>query len=35
MNEFEAAFMYGDFSSIRELTSKLLYENDEATPVAE
>ena len=30
MNEFEAAFFYGDFSSLRELTRKLLSENGQA-----
>ena len=33
MNEFEAAFFHGDFSSIREMISKMLYENVEAIPV--
>ncbi len=31
MNEFEAAFFYGDFSSLRELISELLYENEDGT----
>lgn len=35
MNEFEAAFFYGDFSVLRELTSKLLYENIPAVTVPE
>ena len=33
MNEFEAALFHGDFSSIREMISKMLYENIEAIPV--
>ena len=30
MNEFEAAFFYGDFSSLRELTRELLSEKGQA-----
>lgn len=33
MNELEAAFFHGDFSCIREMISKMLYENAEAIPV--
>ena len=33
MNEFEAALFHGDFSSIREMISKMLYENVEAIPI--
>lgn len=29
MNELEAAFFYGDFSSFKEVISNLLYENYE------
>lgn len=34
MNEFEAAFFYGDYSVLRETITKLLYENfpDESVP---
>ncbi len=35
MNEFEAAFFYGDFSVLREMISELLYENVSAIPIAE
>lgn len=35
MNEFEAAFFYGDFSVLRENVSKLLYENVEHESVPE
>lgn len=35
MNEYEAALFYGDFSSLREEISKLLYENVEATDTHE
>jgi hypothetical protein len=35
MNEFEAAFLYGDYSALSELTSKLLYENSEDTDTPE
>jgi hypothetical protein len=35
MNEFEAAFFYGDYSMVREMITKLLYENVEAIPVPE
>jgi hypothetical protein len=35
MDELEMAFFYGDFSSVRERISKLLYENDEATSTHE
>ena len=35
MNEFEAAFFYGDYSVVREMVSKLLYENVDAISVAE
>lgn len=30
MDEFEAAFFYGDFSSLRELIVEILSENSEA-----
>lgn len=30
MDEFEAAFFYGDFSVLHELMQKLLSENDQA-----
>lgn len=33
MNEFEAAFYYGDFSQLRELISKLLYETPDGTSI--
>lgn len=33
MNEFEAAFFYGDFTVLREVISKLLYENVPGVPV--
>lgn len=33
MNELEAAFFHGDFSCIREMISKMLYENVEAVPI--
>lgn len=33
MNEFEAAFFYGDFSVLRETITKFLYENPQAVPV--
>lgn len=35
MNEFEAAFFYGDFSIVREMITKLLYENVDAISVPE
>lgn len=31
MDEFEAAFYYGDFSPLRDLITKLLYENTNDT----
>ena len=33
MDELEAAFFYGDFSSIRDLISELLYENEDGTTI--
>lgn len=33
MNELEAAFFYGDFSSLRELISELLYENEDGATI--
>jgi hypothetical protein len=30
MNEFEAAFFYGDYRILRELARKLLSQNDQA-----
>ena len=30
MNEFEAAFFHGDFSSLRELAREILSENGQA-----
>lgn len=35
MNEFEAAFYYGDYSIVREIITKLLYENLPAVTVPE
>ena len=35
MNEFEAAFFYGDYAALRELASKLLYENSADTDTPE
>lgn len=35
MNEFEAAFFYGDYSVLREMITELLYENVEAVTVLE
>lgn len=35
MDELEMAFFYGDFSSVREMISKLLYENVEAISTPE
>jgi len=32
MTELEAAFFYGDFSHLRDLTTKLLSENSNSTP---
>lgn len=30
MDEFEAAFFYGDFSSLRKLIAEILSENEQA-----
>lgn len=35
MNEFEAAFFYGDYSVLREKIAELLYENVPAVTVPE
>ena len=35
MNEFEAAFFYGDYSVVREMITKLLYENVDDVSVPE
>jgi len=35
MNEFEAAFFYGDYTALAEMTSKLLHENFEDTDTPE
>ncbi len=35
MTEFEAAFFYGDFSSLRELARAILSENVEDTDTQE
>ena len=35
MNEFEAAFFYGDYSVLREMISELLYENVDEVSVPE
>jgi len=35
MTEFEAAFFYGDFSSLHELIQEMLSENLESTGIPE